>query len=70
MHLLAAAPGAVDDGSEAVDLGQTPGDIIVLTAADTEIRAGDRQPASSRRRSHRPQPASGKLPAPRTQHVR
>ncbi len=39
MHLLAAAPGAVDDGSEAVDLGQSPGDIIVLTAADTEIAA-------------------------------
>ena len=39
MHLLAAAPGAVYDGSEAVDLGQTPGDIIVLTAADTEIAA-------------------------------
>ncbi|MBO6783559.1 MAG: cobaltochelatase subunit CobN [Alphaproteobacteria bacterium] len=39
MHLLAAAPGAVDDGSEAVDLGQTPGDIVMLTAADTEIAA-------------------------------
>ncbi len=39
MHLLAAAPGTVDDGSEAVDLGQTPGDIVVLTAADTEIAA-------------------------------
>ena len=37
MHLLAASPGAVDDGSEAVDLGQTPGDIVVLSAADTEI---------------------------------
>ncbi len=37
MHLLAATPGAVDDGSEAVDLGQTPGDIVVITAADTEI---------------------------------
>ncbi len=37
MHLLAATPGAVDDGSEAIDLGQTPGDIIFLTAADTEI---------------------------------
>ena len=37
MHLLAATPGAVDDGSEAVDLGQTPGDIVVLSAADTEI---------------------------------
>lgn len=37
MHLLAATPGTVDDGSEAVDLGQTPGDIVVLTAADSEI---------------------------------
>lgn len=37
MHLLAATPGAVDDGSEAIDLGQTPGDIVILTAADTEI---------------------------------
>ena len=37
MHLLAATPGAVDDGSEAVDLGQTPGDIVVLSAAETEI---------------------------------
>jgi cobaltochelatase CobN len=37
MHLLAAIPGAVDDGSEAVNLGQTPGDIVVLSAADTEI---------------------------------
>ena len=37
MHLLAATPGAVSDGSEAVDLGQTPGDIVVLSAADTEI---------------------------------
>jgi cobaltochelatase CobN len=39
MHLLAAAPGAIDDGSEAVDLGQTPGDIVVLSAADSEIAA-------------------------------
>jgi len=37
MHLLAATPGEITDGSEAVDLGQTPGDIIVLSAADTEI---------------------------------
>jgi cobaltochelatase CobN len=37
MHLLAAQPGTVEDGSEAVDLGQTPGDIVFLTAADTEI---------------------------------
>ncbi len=37
MHLLAATPGAVSDGSEAIDLGQTPGDIVVLSAADTEL---------------------------------
>ncbi len=39
MHLLAAQPGAVQDGSEAVDLGQSPGDVVVITAADTEISA-------------------------------
>ncbi len=37
MHLLAAQPGSVSDGSEAVDLGQTPGDIVILSAADTEL---------------------------------
>ena len=37
MHLLAVQPGAIADGSEAVDLGQTPGDIVVLSAADTEL---------------------------------
>ncbi len=39
MHLLAATPGAVDDGSEPVDLGQTPADIVVISAADTELAA-------------------------------
>ena len=39
MHLLAAQPGSVQDGSEAVDLGQRPGDIVFITAADTEISA-------------------------------
>jgi cobaltochelatase CobN len=37
VHLLAAKPGAVSDGSEAVDLGQTPGDIVFFSAADTEL---------------------------------
>jgi len=37
MHLLAAEPGVVLDGSTAVDLGQSPGNIVVLTAADSEI---------------------------------
>jgi len=37
MHLLAAKPGTISDGREAVDLGQTPGDIVYLSAADTEL---------------------------------
>ena len=37
MHLLKATPGTVTDGSEAVDLGQDPGEIVVLSAADTEL---------------------------------
>ncbi len=37
MHLLAAQPGTIVDGSQAVDLGQSPGDIVVLSAADTEL---------------------------------
>ncbi len=37
MHLLAATPGALNDGSEAVDLGQTPADVVVISAADTEL---------------------------------
>jgi len=37
MHLLAATPGGIADGSEAIDLGQTPGDILFLSAADTEL---------------------------------
>ncbi|RKF05689.1 cobaltochelatase subunit CobN [Oceaniradius stylonematis] len=38
MHLLLAQKGSVGEGEdEAVDLGQTPGDICVLSAADTEL---------------------------------
>lgn len=37
MHLLATQPGTIDDGAQAVDLGQSPGDIVILTAADSEI---------------------------------
>ena len=39
MHLLAAQPGQITDGSEAVDLGQAPGDIVILSAADSELGA-------------------------------
>ncbi|RRD23191.1 cobaltochelatase subunit CobN [Brucellaceae bacterium VT-16-1752] len=37
MHLLLAQKGTISDGNEAVDLGQTPGDILFLSAADTEL---------------------------------
>jgi cobaltochelatase CobN len=37
MHLLAAKPGIISDGAEAIDLGQTPGEIVILSAADTEL---------------------------------
>ena len=51
MHLLAAKPGVVLDGAEAVDLDQTPGDIVVLSAADTELAilaaAQARRPANA-----------------------
>src|SRR6056297_1292938 len=39
MHLLAATPGTIDDGKEPVDLGQSPADVIFLSAADTELAA-------------------------------
>jgi cobaltochelatase CobN len=39
MHLLAAKPGSILDGSEAVELRQAPGEIIFLSAADTELAA-------------------------------
>ena len=37
MHLLAAQPGAIDDGQEPVDPGQTPAEVIFISAADTEL---------------------------------
>ncbi|MGE5269029.1 MAG: cobaltochelatase subunit CobN [Thiohalocapsa sp.] len=37
MHLLATEPGLIADGSQTVDLAQTPGDIVMLASADTEI---------------------------------
>ncbi|MCY4167192.1 MAG: cobaltochelatase subunit CobN [Rhodobacter sp.] len=39
MHLLAATPGSIDDGMGPVDLGQTPADIVFISAADTELAA-------------------------------
>ncbi len=37
MHLLAAQPGALTDSDEAVDLAQTPGALVFLSAADTDL---------------------------------
>ncbi len=37
MHLIAVQKGTLADEGEAIDLGQTPAQICVLTAADTEI---------------------------------
>ena len=37
MHLLAAQPGALTDSDEAVDLAQTPGAVVFLSAADTDL---------------------------------
>ncbi|HYH19037.1 MAG TPA: cobaltochelatase subunit CobN [Azospirillum sp.] len=37
MHLLAAQPGSLGDGGEAVDLGQTPADVVFLSSADSEL---------------------------------
>jgi cobaltochelatase CobN len=39
MHLLLAQPGATIDGTEPVDLGQDPAELIVISAADTELAA-------------------------------
>ena len=39
MHLLAATPGSIYDGKEPVDLGQTPADVVIISAADTELAA-------------------------------
>ena len=37
MHLLVTTPGEISDGTEAVDLDQSPGDIIVLSAAASDL---------------------------------
>jgi cobaltochelatase CobN len=39
MHILAAQSGVIADGTEAIDLAQSPADIVVLSAADSELAA-------------------------------
>ena len=46
MHLLALQPGQIVEGDEAIDLGQTPGDIVVLSAADSDLTCLSRAAAS------------------------
>ena len=59
MHLLATEPGIIADGSAAVDLAQSPGDIIVLASADTEIAL--LAAAQARRRAEAPAAPSLRL---------
>jgi cobaltochelatase CobN len=37
MHLLVTQPGEINDGGQAVDLGQSPGDIIFLSSAASDL---------------------------------
>ncbi|WP_417770483.1 cobaltochelatase subunit CobN, partial [Stappia sp.] len=37
MHILAGRSGRIDQGDEAVDLDQSPADVVFLSAADTEL---------------------------------
>ena len=37
MHLLSATPGTISNGDEAIDLDQSPGDIVLLTVADSDL---------------------------------
>ena len=37
MHLLLAQKGSVNETEEAVDLGQSPADVVFISAADTEL---------------------------------
>ncbi len=52
MHLLAAQAGAAQQEGEAIDLGQSPADILLLSAADSELMmlagAADRAGAQAR----------------------
>ena len=52
MHLLATTSGVIDGAAEAIDLAQSPAEIIVLSAADSEIaslaRAHDGAPCPLR----------------------
>ena len=69
MHLLATRPGSVSDGSDAVDLGQRPGDIVVLSAADSELACLAAARARLEAGERVPQPAAGQSAAARPSDV-
>src|SRR5690606_15934440 len=37
LHVLATRPGGYAEGDGVVDLGQTPADVVILSAADTDL---------------------------------
>ena len=37
MHLLASTSGIISDQNDAIDLCQSPGDIVILSAADSDL---------------------------------
>jgi len=37
MHLLNTTPGEISDGDEAIDLKQSPGELVILSAADSDL---------------------------------
>jgi cobaltochelatase CobN len=57
MHLLATIPGTIADGSAAIDLAQTPGEIVLLSCADTELALV----AAAQRRRRAQDPAAPSL---------
>ena len=66
MHLLAGETGRIDDGEVAVDLAQPPGDIVILSAADSELaalaaavaRRGEGAPSAPSRQPHAARPSA------------
>ena len=52
MHLLATTSGVIDGAAEAIDLNQSPADVVILSAADSELAnlasAADHSPLSIR----------------------
>ena len=37
MHLLASTSGIISDQNDAIDLCQSPGEIVILSAADSDL---------------------------------